>query len=327
MLLNNFTLLYVEDDRDTQEQMKALLEDDVKTFFQAYDGEEGLSLYREKKPDIILTDIKMPILDGLEMAAKIKKINKGQPILVMSAFDDRDKLYKAINMGIDGFVTKPVKNIELLMDRLEYISFNLQNKIDVQNSKQKELEQKQNEKMIGLYNLAHYDTLTNIPNRFLFNERLNLAVIKAQAIKKNIVLFFIDLDDFKIINDTYGHKVGDHLLISISKNVKEIIRSSDTFARIGGDEFALIIEDAKDKECLTEFAKKIIKATSSTVYYKNQEMSVSCSIGISQYKKDTYNREDLIHYADKAMYHAKARGKSYFYFYDDIKDIKSCTIN
>ncbi|OQX59118.1 MAG: hypothetical protein B5M52_04115 [Helicobacteraceae bacterium 4484_230] len=316
MILNNLTLLFVEDDIDTQIQIKMIFKDDVKAFYQAYDGEEGLELYKKYSPDIVLTDINMPRMSGLDMSGRIKSINQSQHILVLSAFDDKDILLEAINMGIDGFIVKPI-DIESLYKKLDYIAQNLLDRAEAQNIRQKEIELKQKEEMLELYNLAHYDILTNIPNRFLFNEKLDQAIDKAKEMHNKTVLFFIDLDNFKIINDTYGHKVGDHVLICVVNSIKSVIRNNDTFARIGGDEFALIIENALDKACLEELAKKIIKASASPIYFKDCTINISCSVGISRYGYDSKSKDELIHYADYAMYNAKSLGKSHYSFYED----------
>jgi len=312
MLLKSFTLLFVEDDPQTQELMKALLEEDVKIFYQAYNGKEGLAIYREKKPDIIITDINMPILSGMEMADKIKEIDKTQSILMMSALDNRETLLNAINIGIDGFVVKPV-DMEQLNSKLSEVAQNLQNRIDAENSRLKVMKEKQKEEMQGLYNLAHYDVLTNIPNRHLFNEKLDLAIVNSE--QNNMALFFIDLDNFKIVNDSYGHKAGDYTLVTIVNNIKKVIRNTDTFARIGGDEFALLVEDVIGRESLEKLAEKIIEAVSVPFYFDEQKINISCSIGISQYKQDADSKEELIHFADLAMYNTKSTGKSNFSFY------------
>ena len=125
MLLENFTLLYVEDDHDMQEYMKSFLEDEVKEFYQAFDGEEGLSIYKDKKPDIILSDIYMPKMNGLEMSTVIKTLDKTQPIIFLSAFEDVDILEESINISIDNFIVKPIKDIHNLLTTLENISLNL----------------------------------------------------------------------------------------------------------------------------------------------------------------------------------------------------------
>ena len=295
MLSNNFTVLYVEDNIEAQESMCSILEDDFKEFYQAYNGEEGLQIYKDKKPDIILSDIEMPLLDGLSMAEQIKKINKYQIIIIMSAFDDRNILLNAINIGIDYFIPKPV-NIDFLNDKLNIISQNLQNKLDFENARKKEVD--------TLYNLAHFDVLTQVPNRFLFELKLEEAISRAKRNKTIFALFFIDLDYFKNINDTYGHIAGDEVLKAVAKNIKNIIRTEDTFARIGGDEFALIAEGFKDESYIESLRNKLLEIA-PCLKFENMKVCISYSIGVSIFPKDSNRKKELLHLADINMYEEK----------------------
>jgi len=315
MLLKDFTVLYVEDNMDAQEQLKLILEDDVKEFYQAYNGEEGIAIYREKKPDIILADINMPILDGLEMAKKIREIDMEQPILMISSFDDKDTLLKALNVVVNGFITKPI-DMEELESKLNKIAKNLKNKITTKNTYEKDRQE--------LYNLAHYDMLTKIPNRFLFDVRLKQAISNASRHDGSVALFFIDLDDFKDINDYYGYQAGDRILTRIANNIKRVIRNEDILSRIGGDEFALIIEGIDNKDYITTLAEKIVEASSVSIRHRNNDIYASCSLGISMFPQDTSSKDELIHFADIAMYKAKNAGKKYFAYYSskDETDVK-----
>jgi len=310
MNLKNFSLLYVEDDTHAQEWMKLVLEDDVKEFLQASNGAEGLEVYKKHKPDIVLSDINMPVMDGLTMAEAIKEIDSDQHVLIMSAFDDRDTLMKAINVGIDFFIPKPI-DVEKLMEKLTKIAQNLQNRIDAQKLKEQEMK--------NLYNLAHYDTLTKIPNRVLFDMRLDEAISKAKRKGTPFSIFFIDLDDFKKINDNYGHAAGDVILQTISENVKKVIRVEDTFARISGDEFSLIIEDMDDDVYIETLAKKILEATSTTIHYYGDDISITCSVGISRFPYDSDSKKELLFLADSAMYKAKQLGKAKYFYVKEEK--------
>jgi len=311
MALHTFSLLYVEDDKNTQEAMKEILKDEVKVLYQASNGEEGLALFKEKRPDIILTDINMPKMSGLDMALVIKHIDRTIPIVIISAFDEKSILLDAINIGIDGFVVKPV-DIEKLIEKLEEIAQNLLNCIDAEKAREDALKKKEQK----LYELAHYDTLTSIPNRFLFQQKLTSTIQRAEEQKYNTALFFIDLDDFKIINDSYGHKAGDSVLIDFVENIKKVIRKTDTFARIGGDEFAMIVENFTTKKSLEQMAQKILEAIAVPTKFQGNDLEVSCSIGISICVEGKGDIEELIHHADLAMYQAKAQGKSNFVFYE-----------
>jgi len=309
MYLQDCSLLFVEDDHEIQEQIKEIFADEIKILYQAYNGEEGLKIYQEKEPDIVLTDINMPLLNGLKMSQKIKKINKHQPIFMISAYDEKEILLDALNMGIDGFIVKPIIDISALLDKLDKIAQRI-------NPKQK-TELKKKEELYNLHVLAYYDSLTKIPNRFFFEKKLKDAILKAKETQKEIQFLFIDLDNFKSINDKYGHKVGDQVLISFVQKIQKIIGEEDIFARFGGDEFVLLIEKNYDRKILEQLSSRIIHAGSHLLDTDNDTLDISCSIGISRYPEDTQSQEELIHYADLAMYEAKGKGKSSYCFYQD----------
>jgi len=303
--MKNLTLLCVEDDRNAQELIRLIIEDDIKVLFQAFNGKEGLKMYEKYRPDVVLTDIGMPILDGLSMSKKIKEIDDDQPIVIMSAFDDRDTLLDTIEIGINSFIPKPL-NTNGLIKKLNQITQDIQKKKDVEKSK--------NKKIKDLHNLAHYDVLTKVPNRFLFNLKFDEAIKRAKIENNSFILFFIDLDNFKYINDTYGHACGDKVLKTVAKNIKKVIRKEDTFARISGDEFSLITEDVDDENYIDNLAQKILKATSTKIEFEKHDINITCSIGISRFPDDSNSKEDLLRIADSAMYEAKKSGKSkYFY--------------
>jgi diguanylate cyclase (GGDEF)-like protein len=305
MLMNSLTLLYVEDNEETQERTKMIIADDVKELYQAFDGEEGLEMYKILRPDVVLTDINMPKLDGLEMAKKIKEINKNQLIIAVSAFDDREMLLKAINIGIDFFLPKPL-DIDELYAKLNLIAKDLYLKYEAQNS--------QREEMNELYRLAYYDSLTGIANRFFLDTKLEEVLQRAKLNSTSFAFFFIDLNNFKSINDNYGHSTGDLVLKEVAKNIKNVIRSGDIFARISGDEFAIVLEDIKDKENIDKIAQIILDVASLPIHYNDTTIKVSCSIGISIFPKDSQSKNKLFHLADMAMYEAKKLGGSKFLY-------------
>jgi len=117
-MLEEFTLLYVEDDKDMQDYLYRLLKDEVKEFYQAYNGVEGLDFFRDKKPDIIISDITMPLLDGLEMSKKIKEIDHEQIIILLSSLDDINVIKDSIDINIDGYINKPILNIKDFLDKV-----------------------------------------------------------------------------------------------------------------------------------------------------------------------------------------------------------------
>lgn len=157
--------------------------------------------------------------------------------------------------------------------------------------------------------LAFYDPLTELPNRNLYLDRVNKAMARvANKPEKGVVIFYMDLDRFKKVNDTHGHCVGDKLLNMVGKRLLTITRESDTIARIGGDEFAAIVTSDCDKKFVVDFAKRIVNSIEKPFSIDGHQIDISISIGISFYPHDADNLDSLLAAADKAMYLAKKSG-------------------
>ncbi len=165
------------------------------------------------------------------------------------------------------------------------------------------------------YTLSQYDTLTGLPNRTLFFDRLKMAKEKAKRYNKKFALLFIDLDNFKEINDINGHDEGDELLQQVAKQLKRVIREEDTLARLGGDEFTIILEEIKKTSDIDTVTSKILSLFKKPIELKHNKHFVSASIGISVYPDDTTELKDLLKFADTAMYKAKQAGKNRVAFY------------
>jgi diguanylate cyclase (GGDEF)-like protein/PAS domain S-box-containing protein len=181
------------------------------------------------------------------------------------------------------------------------------------------IENKQSEDRIRF--LAHYDELTSLPNRSLFNQLLNHAMKSAQRHQSKLAVLFIDLDRFKNINDTLGHDAGDFALREFSKRVRGCMRGADTLARMGGDEFYVLIEELSDGGYASTVAQKILCEASQPFFIHGQECHLSASIGIAIYPDDGLDARSLLKTADIAMYRAKADGKNAFHFYAPGKNI------
>ena len=166
-----------------------------------------------------------------------------------------------------------------------------------------------------LYDQAHHDALTGLPNRVLFNDRLEHGIEQAKRHKTEIALFFIDLDHFKQINDSLGHPIGDRVLVVVTERLKARIRKEDTLARLGGDEFTIIIEGMEELQDVSHLAQKILEVLTQPIHIEGHTLYISCSIGISFYPQDGKNANNLIKYADAAMYKAKEEGRNNFQFY------------
>ncbi|MDV7339402.1 diguanylate cyclase [Terasakiella sp. A23] len=175
-------------------------------------------------------------------------------------------------------------------------------------------ERKQSEERIR--HLAHHDTLTGLPNRHLFTDRLNHAVKVANRYNKALVLMFVDLDKFKPINDTLGHEAGDVVLQTVAKRFSKIVRESDTVARIGGDEFVILLEELDSSEGGNLVAEKLLECLEKPIPAGGRECSLGASIGIARFPEDAMDTDELLRCADEAMYAVKTSGRNGYKVYE-----------
>jgi len=182
-------------------------------------------------------------------------------------------------------------------------------------SDEKLAQKKLQEQKDVLYYQAHHDALTALPNRILFNERLNYGIKKARKNDTKMALFFIDLDQFKQINDSLGHEVGDKVLQVVAERLRAKIGRQDTLARLGGDEFIVIMDNYGTEENVAQMAERILKVLIQPIHLESQTLYTSCSIGISLYPDDDKEAENLLKFADAAMYNAKDEGRNNYQFY------------
>jgi two-component system CheB/CheR fusion protein len=162
--------------------------------------------------------------------------------------------------------------------------------------------------------LATHDELTGLPNRALFNDRLQLALAHAERSRESIGVVFIDLDNFKVVNDTLGHVTGDKLLKQAAMRLLDCVRAEDTVARLGGDEFVVLLETADRREA-TLTAERLLSALSASYQFDEHECFISASIGLSMFPEDAADANALMRNADSAMYRAKDHGKNAFRFF------------
>ena len=170
---------------------------------------------------------------------------------------------------------------------------------------------------------AYHDLLTQLPNRILFDDRMNQILAHAGRNGQKFAMLFMDLDRFKLINDTLGHVMGDLVLQQVSGRILECLRAEDTLARFGGDEFCLLLPDISSKESVSAVAEKILKAVRQPFSINQHELYLSLSLGIAMYPDAGKTGEALLHSADVAMYHVKANGKDGYCFYSDTMSSNS----
>ena len=168
---------------------------------------------------------------------------------------------------------------------------------------------------VRLAYLAQHDFLTRLPNRVLLNDRITQAISLAQRNEHSIALLFLDLDNFKQVNDSFGHASGDQLLQTVAQRLSDCVRGSDTVCRNGGDEFVVLLAGGHSQHDASVAAQKILAALAQPHHIAQRELCVTSSIGISVYPADGADAETLLKHADMAMYHAKQAGRNNYKFF------------
>ncbi len=196
------------------------------------------------------------------------------------------------------------EQVELRTRALTRTNESLENQIDIRKQVEHRLE-----------HLAHHDTLTNLPNRLLLDARMEHAIQHARREQSQLAVMFLDLDNFKHINDSLGHATGDRLLQEVTRRLLSITREDDTVARLGGDEFVLLMGDIQDASTVIYLAQKILDKLNERIEIDGESMFVGCSIGISLFPQDGDNAETLMKNADAAMYRTKEEGRNSYNFY------------
>ena len=208
------------------------------------------------------------------------------------------------------FTEREIRLLEFLGD---HAAIAIQNAKLYEQAQQEIADKKKAEKAIQ--HLANHDALTGLPNRRLFNERIKLEIARSQRNKLRFSVMLFDLDQLKGVNDSFGHNLGDLLLQAVSQRLLGLLRKSDTIARMGGDEFFLILPEMKNKEDAILTAERILSALSTPFHLESYQINISTSIGISFFPEDGEDPEDLIKKADISMYKAKEKGGNTYHIY------------
>ncbi len=170
----------------------------------------------------------------------------------------------------------------------------------------------------ALKKMATFDSLTNLPNRVLFTDRLQRALLQADRSKHSVGMVVLDLDGFKSVNDTYGHQAGDDLLVEVARRLPQCLRMNDTVARMGGDEFAILLPGIEERKVAELVARRLISDIEKSIETRAGQVNVSASVGFSFYPQDGRTQESIYKAADMAMYRAKTNGKGCYFFYEDL---------
>jgi diguanylate cyclase (GGDEF)-like protein len=289
-------VVLADDDPSIRLMVRHVLESEDFDIVEASDGLEALKAVEKHHPALVLLDAVMPGIDGFTTCQQIK--DKGHtdiPVMMITGLDDDASVERAYEVGAIDFITKPIK-WAVLKHRVKSVVA----KVIA-------------ERKVKL--LAYRDTLTGLPNRLLFADRLEQAVVRAERTRTSMALMLIDIDDFKLVNDSFGHDAGDKLIKAVGDLISKSLRRADTIARLGGDEFAVVIEGIQGPEDAISIADNLTTILEHNVRLDDQETYTSASIGIAVYPGDGKDARALLKNADTAMYRAKESGRHCFQFY------------
>jgi len=288
------TILVIDDEEQIAKRIQKFLEKEGFHVFIAFNGKDGLNVIENNKIEVLLTDIKMNGMDGIEVLNRAKLFSKDIEGIMITGYKEEDLAKKALRTGAIDYLTKPLDLDELLTSINQAVKKRRENKFR---------------------EMALYDNLTNLPNRVLFLDRLRQAITLSKRYDHMLALLFLDLDRFKKVNDTLGHLAGDMLLKETAFRLIQCVRESDTVARMGGDEFTVILSQICSENDAAVVAKKITGALNREFDISGNVCHIGTSIGISTYPADGESPEVLLKRADAAMYAVKEKGRNDYQFY------------
>ena len=253
--------------------------------------------------DIIILDLGLPDAEGLEALRRAHAVAPHLPTVVLTGRDDEELARQALQEGAQDYLIKGQIEARGLMRALRYA-------VD-----RKAMEEKARALSLQIVHTAEHDSLTGLPNRVLFTDRVGQALAFATRQKKRAAILFLDLDGFKRINDSLGHSTGDKLLRSVAERLAGCVRSGDTVSRQGGDEFVVLLSEVDKPEAAAVIAKRMLEAVSAPHAIDGDILHITTSIGVSIFPDDGIATDTLIKNADTAMYQAKEKGRQSYRFF------------
>lgn len=297
------SILIIDDSATAREMIQMTLQDAdlFSHFYGAENGQEGLDLLGEYEIDVVLCDLHMPRLSGFDVLQEIRKSKtlRDIPVIIITGHEDQEEKIRGLDLGASDYVTKPFDPLELVA------------RVKVQ-LKMKMLQN-------DLKQLANTDPLTRLCNRRCMIERLAKEKDRSLRNGKTLSLAMIDIDHFKAVNDTYGHSIGDTVLVEFSRQLENRLRPYDQAARFGGEEFAIILPETSLAQAV-QISERIRHDISRMVFREElKKLHLTISIGVAPFPAPGINTlDDLIREADHALYRAKERGRNRVELWKDL---------
>ncbi len=281
-------ILVVDDDGSIRRVIRMDLEKAGYIVYTAYNGIEGLEMVKEVEPDLIISDIEMPKMDGVEFYEKLRAEDTSIPFIFLTGSSDEERKISVLKLGVDGYLTKPFSKKELIV-RVESLL----------------------EKAKKITQNIYVDALTKVYNRKFINEKLPAKIEKAIDTFTPLSVAMCDIDHFKKINDVYGHQAGDMVLSFLGNFLKTHVRGNDIVARYGGEEFLILLEGIEKKDAYNVMERLRETLSKEEIDIDNgRKIKITISIGISSFPDDGSTLKELIEASDIALYKAKNGGRN-----------------
>lgn len=311
--MNVPSVLVIDDEPDNFDVIETLLNDRDYQLYYAASGQEAIDCLNLFEPDVILLDVMMPGMDGIEVCQRIKAMPKWEalPIVMVTALTTKTELARCLTAGADDFISKPVNRLELTarvrsMLRIhrqyqQLVTFNARLEATVQ------------QRTAQLQTMIFQDALTTLPSRTFLLQKLAEVL---QAGESSFAVVYLDCDRFKLVNGSFGYAIGNQLLIAITERLQHHLRPGDVLARMGEDEFCFLLHQIDDAIALEPFIQAILRGFDTSFVVADCELFMTACIGIALGSSVYQQPEEPLQDADTAMYKAKLRGKGCYQIFD-----------
>lgn len=309
---------------DDDDQVRHVLLDifcEIYNCREASSAEEALMVLAQESFDLVLSDINMGGMSGLELVPHVHSLSPDSVVLMISGQSNIETAIEAMHAGAFDYIMKPfdIRQVEAAVERALNQHLLLTEKRRYKDELEKLLQQRTAE----VDRLAYYDTLTSLPNRTLFEDRLTQAVALAQRADKKVAVLFIALDQLKKVNDTLGHLAGDQLMQQIAARLRGCVTNSDTVARFGGDQFVVMLPEIERTKDAVDVVALIQETLNPSFRLGSQELFATASVGISFFPEDGQETSSLVKNAGAALYRAKKSGGNEYRFYTADMHVKA----
>jgi diguanylate cyclase (GGDEF)-like protein len=339
----NPRVLIADDSRTNRAAIRRIVEEFHAEVVECANGVEALAKLEAREFALVVLDVKMPELDGFETVRRMRSMPTAYStpvVFISAAYTENSHRQTGFELGAVDYLTgdsiepdalrqKVRVFLDLYRKRVELQA--LLSRVQLENEKLYMENEQFRAARTALELRAMHDPLTGLPNRALLNDRGNSAIARARRNGSSFAIVFIDLDSFKVINDNYGHAAGDELLTEVARRLINAVRRSDTVARMGGDEFIVLMETLDHEKRAAQIARKILTAMEVPLQLHSRVADTlvtirqTASIGIAQFPADADDVEGLLVLSDLAMYEAKRQGGARVKVYRDVARQRSAT--